>query len=370
MTGTRCTPNRWPRTCTPATPRWSAQEQQACALVFLGHSRSVEVERLVELGWLQRVGPRPARIRRRSSPPPASPSDAPAAHGAHPLDRVAAKREAALELGPVLVQVARPGYAPELRLRHCAQRRPLRALRGSARRMTSARSRPTCRWCGAIAAQWRCPHCDGTRLRQVGQGTARTAEDLGRAFPGVRVILADGEHPVQTVGAEPALVIATRGAEPIAAGGYRAVLLLDGETDGRQGEPQGRRGLPALVVERHRPGRRRRARACWWGSAAPWPRRWPPGGCPTTPERNSPTVAGCGSAGRAGRHRHRHRRTPSSRPWRRRPRSGTRMRWGPSTPILPTAATGARDPALRLRRRAGRRRGAARRGHPLRHPAA
>src|SRR6185436_6072340 len=30
-------------------------------------------------------------------------------------------------------------------------------------------------------------------------------------------------------GPEPALVVATRGAEPIAAGGYRAVLLLDGE---------------------------------------------------------------------------------------------------------------------------------------------
>jgi primosomal protein N' (replication factor Y) len=45
----------------------------------------------------------------------------------------------------------------------------------------------------------------------------------------VRVIVADGERPILTVGPEPALVIATRGAEPIAAGGYRAVLLLDGE---------------------------------------------------------------------------------------------------------------------------------------------
>jgi len=34
---------------------------------------------------------------------------------------------------------------------------------------------------------------------------------------------------VLRVGAEPALVVATRGAEPIADGGYRAVLLLDGE---------------------------------------------------------------------------------------------------------------------------------------------
>jgi len=41
--------------------------------------------------------------------------------------------------------------------------------------------------------------------------------------------VADGDRPILTVGPEPALVIATRGAEPRAAGGYRAVLLLDGD---------------------------------------------------------------------------------------------------------------------------------------------
>jgi primosomal protein N' (replication factor Y) len=67
-------------------------------------------------------------------------------------------------------------------------------------------------------------------MRLVGAGGAsRTAEELGRAFPGVRVIVADGERTVLSVGPEPALVIATRGAEPVAAGGYRSVLLLDGE---------------------------------------------------------------------------------------------------------------------------------------------
>jgi primosomal protein N' (replication factor Y) len=44
----------------------------------------------------------------------------------------------------------------------------------------------------------------------------------------VRVIRADGEHTVERIGPSPALVIATRGAEPIATNGYRAVLLLDG----------------------------------------------------------------------------------------------------------------------------------------------
>jgi primosomal protein N' (replication factor Y) len=60
-------------------------------------------------------------------------------------------------------------------------------------------------------------------------GSERTADELGRAFPGIRVIVADGDHPVASVDGRPALVIATRGAEPAAEGGYRAVILLDGD---------------------------------------------------------------------------------------------------------------------------------------------
>lgn len=60
-------------------------------------------------------------------------------------------------------------------------------------------------------------------------GSERTADELGRAFAGTRVIVSDGDHPVTHVDANPALVVATRGAEPIAAGGYGAVILLDGD---------------------------------------------------------------------------------------------------------------------------------------------
>jgi primosomal protein N' (replication factor Y) len=88
---------------------------------------------------------------------------------------------------------------------------------------------PSCGLCGALATDWHCEHCEHDRFRMVTVGAGRTAEELGRAFPGVRVIVSDGEHPVQTVGEAAAIVVATRGAEPIAAGGYRAVLLLDGE---------------------------------------------------------------------------------------------------------------------------------------------
>ncbi|MEO7006516.1 MAG: primosomal protein N' [Terrimesophilobacter sp.] len=201
-------------------------QQQECALVFLAHSRSVEVQRLVALNWLQPVGP--ARAYSPKVIPTAGQSADAAAQRARIPSTAWREAKAALEHGPVLVQVARPGYAPTLTCASCAQEARCTRCTGPLS-LKSAHSRPACRWCGAIAAQWSCPVCDGTTLRLVGQGTARTAEDLGRAFPGVRVILADGDHPVQNVGSEPALIIATRGAEPIASGGYRAVLLLDGE---------------------------------------------------------------------------------------------------------------------------------------------
>jgi primosomal protein N' (replication factor Y) len=87
----------------------------------------------------------------------------------------------------------------------------------------------SCSWCGAPEAAWRCQNCQSTRIRPAGAGASRTAEELGRAFPGVRIVVADGERGIQAIDSTPAIVVATRGAEPIAAGGYRAVLLLDGD---------------------------------------------------------------------------------------------------------------------------------------------
>ena len=60
-------------------------------------------------------------------------------------------------------------------------------------------------------------------------GSRRTAEELGRAFPRVRVRTSgSGSEVLATIGPEPALVVATPGAEPVAEGGYAAALLLDG----------------------------------------------------------------------------------------------------------------------------------------------
>jgi primosomal protein N' (replication factor Y) (superfamily II helicase) len=204
------------------------QEQQDCALLIVGHTRTTEVERLVEIGWLESVSPTPSVLPKVIPTAAQTAGDRLAAQARIPSS---AWREAsaALRNGPVLIQVARPGYAPRLACVDCGQSARCLRCEGPLAQKTS-RSTPACSWCGALAVDWHCENCEGTRMRLVGAGgAARTAEDLGRAFPGVRIIVADGERPILAVGPEPALVIATRGAEPRAEGGYRAVLLLDGD---------------------------------------------------------------------------------------------------------------------------------------------
>nr|WP_232842197.1 primosomal protein N' [Terrimesophilobacter mesophilus] len=203
------------------------QEQQGCALIFLGHARTTEVERLVQLGWCSPLSPT-TRYLPRVIPTAQQVADDPLAARARIPSNAWREAKAALEHGPVLFQVARPGYAPRLVCESCGQVARCQRCNGPLG-LKRARSSPSCSWCGAIAAQWRCAHCSANRYRLQGQGATRTAEDLGRAFPGVPVIVSDGERPIVTVPDRPALVIATRGAEPVAAGGYRVVVLLDGE---------------------------------------------------------------------------------------------------------------------------------------------
>ena len=74
-------------------------------------------------------------------------------------------------------------------------------------------------------------------------------------FPGVPVLSSGGDHVIDEVAADPALVVATPGAEPIAAGGYAAVLILDAHAHLlrvalRAGEETARRWFAAAALAR------------------------------------------------------------------------------------------------------------------------
>jgi primosomal protein N' (replication factor Y) (superfamily II helicase) len=64
-------------------------------------------------------------------------------------------------------------------------------------------------------------------MRAAVVGARRTAEELGRAFPGVLVRTSGGDNMLDDVPDKPALIVTTPGAEPVAEGGYSAALLLD-----------------------------------------------------------------------------------------------------------------------------------------------
>ena len=112
-----------------------------------------------------------------------------------------------------------------------------------------------CPWCGQPEAHFHCAACGSDRLRAVSVGAGRTAEEIGRAFPGIKVINSSAPKVRARVPGESALVIATPGAEPVASGGYGAALLLDGEAmlarpDLRAQEETLRRWMAAAALVR------------------------------------------------------------------------------------------------------------------------
>ena len=203
------------------------QEQAGCSLVLASLAPSTDTQRLLELGWLSPVEPL-GRWRRRITPTEQRAGAGDAAPARIPSTAWRAVAEA-LAQGPVLVQVARPGHTPRLACATCGETARCSAC-GGPLAVSRSTAVPSCRWCGALAVDWRCGTCGGLRLRPLGRGSGRTAEELGRAFPGARVVVSDGETPLQEAPGGRTLVVATRGAEPVVAGGYRAVLLLDGES--------------------------------------------------------------------------------------------------------------------------------------------
>ncbi len=135
--------------------------------------------------------------------------------------------QAALQHGPVLVQVPRRGYLPALTCQEC--RSPARCPQCCGPlALGAAGAVPSCRWCGRRPAAAACANCGSTRWRSAVVGHRRTAEELGRAFPSIPVTTSGSSGGVvATVDNQPRLVIATPGAEPVADGGYAGALLLD-----------------------------------------------------------------------------------------------------------------------------------------------
>ena len=180
-------------------------------LLMLAPYRSVEVQRLVEIGYLsdhEVVAP-PARI---SYTEPGVRFD----EGAFKLVRER------LGVGPVLVLLPRKGSSAALYCQGCGER-----LRCSCGGMIwePSENRAICRICNKPHVK--CEKCLSPGFRRGRTGSTRTVSELGKVFPQVAIAEATSEKKPSGLKAKNQIVVATPGAAPKVKGGYAALLILD-----------------------------------------------------------------------------------------------------------------------------------------------
>ncbi|MGH3272821.1 MAG: primosomal protein N' [Streptosporangiaceae bacterium] len=205
-----------------------AHRADAAALIG-GFARTAEAAQLLATGWARPLRAERATVRRWAPAVATAGEDSElardeAARSARlPGLALRAARDG-LGRGPVLFQVPRAGYLAAVACEHCHAQ--VRCGCGGPARLAGARAVPRCGWCGTRVSQ-ACTRCGHSRLRALVTGAARTAEELGRAFPSVPVRTSGGGRVLTQVAGSPAVVVATPGAEPQADGGYTAAILVD-----------------------------------------------------------------------------------------------------------------------------------------------
>ncbi len=201
-----------------------------CAALIGGFARTAEAAQLIASGWARPLQASRPVVRQSAPAVQAAGADAEltrdeAARYARLPSIALRTARAALAAGPVLFQVPRRGYLAAVACERCHS--PARCECGGPAELPGARAPLRCGWCGSAIGR-SCRRCGHQGLRALVTGARRTAEELGRAFAGVPVLTSGGSQVLDAVGEDPAVVVATPGAEPVADSGYAGAILLDG----------------------------------------------------------------------------------------------------------------------------------------------
>lgn len=237
------------------------------AMLVGGYARTAEAQALVESGWAHDLVASRDLVR-AAAPRIEGIADDDRRLGGDPLARSARIPSTAFDAArrslagghAVLFSVPRRGYLPSVACARCRTHARCRQCRGPL--SMNDRGDMSCRWCGRPELRFVCPACGDRSVRALMVGDRRTAEELGRAFPGVPVVTSGGDKIVDEIPAGPRVVVATPGAAPRAPDGYGAAVLLDtwaqlDREDLRAGEDAMRMwmGVAALVRAKSDGGR-------------------------------------------------------------------------------------------------------------------
>lgn len=198
------------------SPGWNSRDVSLLrssenSLLYISPSHSLEIERLISIGWLEGIN-----FKRNISHTYVT-SD-----GSNSFIPQIRK---AISKGNVLVSVAEKGYANLFLCTKC--RNSARCDCGGKLRISLEKKIPQCYLCSKLFAEWQCSYCGDKRPYVISKGIDRTAEEIGKAFNKVSILISSGNKQIESMPTGRHIVLATAGSEP--SGEFSAVILLDGE---------------------------------------------------------------------------------------------------------------------------------------------
>ena len=181
------------------------------SLLFAAPYRSLELQRLVELGYLREGEP-------NGAPPRLSYTDS-----GFRLDSSSFEMaKKAVKEGPVLILMPRKGSSAAAYCKACGERQRC-DCGGYIWEPTSGRFE--CRICSTLHTS--CPKCQSSNLRRGRTGSQRTVAEIGKAFPNSKIYEATAEKNPSVAEKPNTIVVATPGAAPRLKKGYSGLLVLD-----------------------------------------------------------------------------------------------------------------------------------------------
>lgn len=181
------------------------------SLLFAAPYRSVELQRLVEIGYLRdaTVPFKPLRISFTE-------------HGVRLDDAGYRLAKESLSKGTLLVLLPRKGSSSAVYCATCGER--LKCDCGGFV-WEPVQGKFSCRLCEKV--HFACPACRSTSLRRGRSGSSRTRSEIGKMFPGAAIYEATAEQTPQIESKKNQVVVATPGSAPRLKSGYSGLLILD-----------------------------------------------------------------------------------------------------------------------------------------------
>jgi len=198
------------------SPGWNTRDvsllrSKDTSLIFISASHSLEIARLVEIGWLEKKNYR-------------NKNGIQIVTGENCRSFISTVKKA-LAQGNVLVSVVEKGYANLFLCARC--RNTANCKCGGKLQIQGANSIPTCYLCSTQHKDWKCHYCGESKPYVISKGIDRNAEEIGRAVPKASILISSGSKQIRDLPNGKHVVLATAGSEPNAT--YMGLVLLDGE---------------------------------------------------------------------------------------------------------------------------------------------